>query len=150
MFRRNKVETVGTISEFMKRDRDPIIKGHILDEIEKKQVFNLGLAGGVALPFVQYSTVAAQSNTAAIPTAALDSGVMYEKMLHAFDPLIGLVQALAYPVAMVVVLGGALFVMIGNREKGFTMMQGAGLGYVLVQMTPMVLNILVDAMKSAV
>jgi hypothetical protein len=72
---------------------------------------------------------------------------MYDKMLHAFDPLITLVQALAYPVAMVVVLGGALFVMIGNKEKGFTMMQGAGLGYVLVQMTPLVLNILVEAMK---
>jgi hypothetical protein len=27
-------------------------------------------------------------------------------------------------------------------------MQGAGLGYVLVQMTPLVLNILVEAMKA--
>jgi phage-related protein len=81
-------------------------------------------------------------------TAHKVTDAMYDKMLHAFDPLITLVQALAYPVAMVVVLGGALFVMIGNKEKGFTMMQSAGLGYVLVQMTPLVLNILVEAMKS--
>ncbi len=75
---------------------------------------------------------------------------LYGKMVGAFDPLVSLIQALAYPVAMVVVLGGALFVMIGNKEKGFTMMQSAGLGYVLVQMTPMVLDILVQAMKAAV
>lgn len=58
-----------------------------------------------------------------------------------------LTQALATPIAMVVVLGGAIMVMINQKEKGFSMMQTAGLGYVLVQMTPLVLNILVDAMK---
>ncbi|WP_101844198.1 TrbC/VirB2 family protein [Halobacillus sp. Marseille-P3879] len=81
------------------------------------------------------------------PVFAQSSDQMYNSVVKAFDPLIGLVQAMAYPVAMVVVLGGALFIMIGNKEKGFSMMQGAGLGYVLVMMTPMVLNILVDAMK---
>ncbi len=75
---------------------------------------------------------------------------LYGKMVSAFDPLVTLVQALAYPIATVVVLGGALFVMVGNKEKGFTMMQSAGLGYVLVQMLPMVLEILVQAMKAAV
>ncbi len=75
---------------------------------------------------------------------------MSSKMVDAFDPLIQLVQSLAYPVGMVVVLGGALFVMIGNKEKGFTLMQNAGLGYVLVQMMPMVLDILAKAMESAI
>jgi len=85
----------------------------------------------------------------ATPALAANADI-YGKMVGAFDPLVSLIQALAYPIAMVVVLGGALFVMIGNKEKGFTMMQSAGLGYVLVQMTPMVLDILVQAMKAAV
>ncbi|GEL76306.1 hypothetical protein [Tenuibacillus multivorans] len=69
------------------------------------------------------------------------------KMITAFTPLIDLIQGMAYPVAMVVVLGGALFVMIGNSEKGFSMMQKAGLGYVIVMLAPMILNVLVDAME---
>lgn len=69
------------------------------------------------------------------------------KMITAFTPLIDLIQGMAYPVAMVVVLGGALFVMIGNSEKGFSMMQKAGLGYVIVMLAPMILDVLVDAME---
>jgi hypothetical protein len=34
-----------------------------------------------------------------------------------------LVQALSYPIGLVVMLGGGLFVMIGSREKGFTLFQ---------------------------
>ncbi len=69
------------------------------------------------------------------------------KMMTAFNPLIELIQGMAYPVAMIVVLGGAIFVMIGNSDKGFSMMQKAGLGYVIVMIAPMILNVLVDAMK---
>jgi len=69
------------------------------------------------------------------------------KMMTAFTPIIDLIQGMAYPVAMIVVLGGAIFVMIGNNEKGFALMQRAGLGYVLVMLAPMILDVLVDAMK---
>ncbi|WP_096269421.1 hypothetical protein [Paucisalibacillus globulus] len=72
------------------------------------------------------------------------------KMMDAFNPLIELIQGLAYPVAMVVVLGGAIFVMIGNSDKGFSMMQKAGMGYLLVMIAPMVLDVLVDSMDGVV
>lgn len=136
--------------------RDFMCKEHekkVINGSDKKKMFELGFMGGVTIPFattLMKSTAYASSNEVVTVTANEAANAMFDKMLHAFDPLITLVQALAYPVAMVVVLGGALFVMIGNKEKGFTMMQGAGLGYVLVQMTPLVLNILVDAMKMAV
>lgn len=100
------------------------------------------------LPLATAPAWMAQPAFAQEAVPAMAAGDLYGKMVHAFDPLVALIQALAYPVAMVVVLGGALFVMIGNKEKGFTMMQSAGLGYVLVQMTPMVLDILVQAMKA--
>lgn len=81
---------------------------------------------------------------------SLPSQGVRDKMMDAFDPLIELIQGMAYPVAMVVVLGGAIFVMIGNSDKGFGMMQKAGLGYLLVMIAPMVLDVLVDSMKGVV
>lgn len=86
-----------------------------------------------------------------IPTVAFaESATIKAKMMTAFDPLIGLIQGLAYPVAMVVVLGGAIFVMIGNSDKGFSMMQKAGLGYLLVMIAPLILDVLVDAMAGVI
>lgn len=140
MFKRKEVYS---IKEFMNRGTTPI---EPLSEEEKRRFFETGVLIPLAVaPLLKVKAVFAAE---AVPVTAVAASGMYDKMLHAFDPLITLVQALAYPVAMVVVLGGALFIMIGNKEKGFSMMQGAGLGYVLVQMTPMVLNILVQAMKS--
>lgn len=140
MFKRK--EEVYSIKVFMARKNQP----EELTQKELKAFRETGILIPLAIAplFKVKSALAAE----AVPVnAAAVTGAMYDKMLHAFDPLITLVQALAYPVAMVVVLGGALFIMIGNREKGFSMMSGAGLGYVLVQMTPLVLNILVEAMK---
>ncbi|MDM5330343.1 hypothetical protein [Neobacillus sp. CF12] len=144
MFRRK--EEVYSIKEFMDREPKAQRVADLTDK-EKKVFFESGVLIPLAVaPFLKVKAVLAAE---AVPvTAAVTTGAMYDKMLHAFDPLITLVQALAYPVAMIVVLGGALFIMIGNKEKGFSMMQGAGLGYVLVQMTPMVLNILVEAMRA--
>lgn len=82
-----------------------------------------------------------------IPTVTHAESNIQTKMMSAFDPLINLIQGLAYPVAMIVVLGGSIFVMIGNSEKGFSMMQKAGLGYLLVMIAPMILDVLVDAME---
>ncbi|WP_243355859.1 hypothetical protein [Bacillus litorisediminis] len=138
-----------SIKEFMNRENEK----KVILESDKKKMFEMGFMGGVTIPLataLMRTPAYASSNEVITVTASETANAMYDKMLHAFDPLITLVQALAYPIAMVVVLGGALFIMIGNKEKGFSMMQGAGLGYVLVQMTPLVLNILVDAMKMAV
>jgi hypothetical protein len=94
---------------------------------------------------IPLATAPVWSNALKVSAEATPS--IADKMIKAFDPLINLIQGMAYPVAMVVVLGGALFVMIGNSEKGFSMMQKAGLGYVIVMIAPMILNVLVDAMK---
>jgi hypothetical protein len=144
-----KRQEVYSIKEFLNRDKAD--KG-----VKKRENFNheaseLGFMAGVTIPLaVNYfnGTVAHAEMVEPVGKMSKVTDGMYETMLHAFDPLITLAQAIAYPICMVVVLGGALFIMIGNKEKGFTMMQSAGLGYVLVQMTPLVLNILVQAMKS--
>lgn len=98
----------------------------------------------VAVPFIPIKAFAQE---------AVNQGVnqsMQAKIMIAFEPILELVQSLAYPVALIVVLGGGLAVMIGNTEKGFSLIQRAGLGYVLVMMLPMLLDVLVDAMSSVV
>jgi 2-keto-3-deoxy-galactonokinase len=142
MFRRK--EEVYSIKEFMTRKNEVVQ----LTEKEKKVFFESGVLIPLAVaPFLKVKAAMA-ATTAVTVTAAASNAALYDKMLHAFDPLITLIQALSYPVAMVVVLGGAIMIMINQKEKGFSLMQGAGLGYVLVQMAPMVLNILVEAMKA--
>lgn len=148
-----------TIKEFMNRGKEETYEMPPTNwEIKKAK--EMGLIAGFSLPLIltklkmvgaaaKYTAndIITDDGAGSTVTVLAKNTDMYTKLVHAFDPLIDMIQALAYPVCMVVVLGGALFIMIGNKEKGFAMMQGAGLGYVLVQLTPMILNILVDAMK---
>lgn len=141
MFRRK--ETM-TIKELMNPTKEVITK-------EELEVMNKGvIAGaGIGLPLVFPTLAKPVSAAEAVPAFATQSD-MSAKLMDAFSPLIDLVQALAYPVAMVVVLGGAIMVMISQKEKGYSMLMSAGLGLILVNVAPMVLNILIDAMKSVV
>lgn len=75
-------------------------------------------------------------------------GQLYERILKAFEPVIFLVKAIAYPIATLVALGGGLFIMIGNKEKGFGLIQQAALGYLIVQMIPLLMKLLVEIAKS--
>lgn len=129
-----KVKTVGTISEFMAgkhrkqaRDYKPIIKA--------------GVAVSVTVLAVGFGDVS-------LASAGAVQGVVTQKVVTAFEPLIELVQALSYPIGLVMMLGGGLFVMIGNADRGFSMIQKAGLGYVLIQMLPLLMDLLVEIAKS--
>lgn len=70
-------------------------------------------------------------------------GAIKDKIIHSFDPLIDLIQALAFPIAGVMIAGGCLFIMVGNRERGMQMLQNAAIGYILVQLSPLMLDLLV-------
>jgi hypothetical protein len=105
---------------------------------------------GAALPLavLPMSTITAHASTyEAVPAVAMSTDQIYDKILTAFEPITTLIQALAYPVAGVVVLFGAIMVLISQKEKGFALMSNAGLGVILVNLMPMLLNILVDIMK---
>lgn len=146
-----RVQTVGSIRDFMTREKTEVINSKGAINFEENEAMEKGKAAGLALglstlPLIFSPLTKAVPASAAVVTVAAQHD-MYNKMVTAFDPLINLIQGLAYPVAMVVILGGSIMVMINQKEKGYSMMMGAGLGYVLVQMTPMILRILVDAMK---
>lgn len=149
MFFKQREETM-SVKEFMNRGKgkETLHESELIAyEKAKPAGWSIGLS---TLPLIFAPIANAQTASAHtltdVPVAA--NPEMYDKMVNAFDPLIVLVQSLAYPIATVVVLGGAIMVMIGMKEKGYSLMMSAGLGYVLVNMTPMILNILVDAMRA--
>lgn len=99
------------------------------------------LASGLP-PFGATRTFAKTVAGPEVVPAALTDGIK-STVLHVFDPLIDLIQALAYPIAGVMIAGGCLFVMVGNRDRGMSMLQNAAIGYILVQLSPMLLKLLV-------
>jgi uracil phosphoribosyltransferase len=65
-----------------------------------------------------------------------------QKIIHAFDPLIELMIGISFPIAGIMITGGALMIMIGQKEMGMKLIMNCSLGYVLVQMSPLLLDLL--------
>jgi hypothetical protein len=99
--------------------------------------------GIMAMSLIQFGSPASAQTLGEDVASMAVPDVVKGKILHAFDPLIDLAISLSYPIAGVMIAGGCLFVMIGNREKGMQMLQNAAIGYILVQLSPMFLKLLV-------
>lgn len=71
---------------------------------------------------------------------------MGEQTLHALahilDPVVDILVALSLPVASVIIVGSCFFFMFGKPDKAWSSIQSAGLGYVLIQVSPLILNVL--------
>jgi nitrate reductase NapE component len=63
-------------------------------------------------------------------------------LAHVLDPLVDIMVALSFPIASVVIVGACFFFMFGNAEKAWGMIQNAGLGYVLIQVSPLIMEVL--------
>ncbi|ESU71119.1 hypothetical protein T260_15190 [Geobacillus thermopakistaniensis] len=132
---RQKMERVGTIKEFIRGEftcKKTVIKRDTLCTAAT-------VAGGsifLTLTGVDFAHASAVS------------GAVYDKITNAFMPLVELVKGLSYPIALVIMSGGALMIMIGNKEKGYTMIQNSAIGYILVQMMPLLMDLLVELAKA--
>src|SRR5690606_32602503 len=69
-------------------------------------------------------------------------------LANVLDPLVQILVAISFPIASVIMVGACFFFMLGNSEKAWTTIFNAGLGYVLVQMSPLFLNILREVGKA--
>lgn len=65
-----------------------------------------------------------------------------EMLATILDPIIDILVAISFPVASVIMVGACFFFMFGNSEKAWSMIMNAGLGYVLIQVSPLFLEIL--------
>lgn len=124
-----------SVKEFMNRKSDDVV---IFD---KRKVIKVCVTIGVTALSLTFGDVS-------FAAAGAVNGAVTAKVVHAFEPLVELVKALSYPISLVMMLGGGLFVMVGNSDRGFGMIQKAGLGYVLVQMLPLLMDLLVEIAKS--
>lgn len=130
MFKR-KTEVM-SIKEFMTRDKP---------EVKPITIAKVAVVVGVTVLSVAFGDVSFAS-------ANVIDGAIMGKVVAAFNPLIELVKALSYPIGLTMMLGGGVFIMIGNSEKGIGMIQKAGLGYVLIQMLPLLMDLLVEIAAS--
>ncbi len=100
----------------------------------------------IPIPIISSLTTkyALAAESEAIPAGATEW--MGEKTLqalaHVLDPVVDIMVALSFPVASVVIVGACFFFMFGNNEKAWTMITNSSLGYVLIQVSPLILNVL--------
>jgi hypothetical protein len=79
-------------------------------------------------------------------TITFASGLQ-DRIISAFDPLIQLLQGLAYPISFLMLTAGGLLIMTGQKSRGLDMIKYAGVGYILLQLAPALMAILVDIGK---
>ncbi|NRS20569.1 hypothetical protein HP398_29560 [Brevibacillus sp. HB1.4B] len=85
-----------------------------------------------------------------IPAAATQvvAGATLQVLAHALDPLTQILVAISLPVASVVMIGGCFFFMFGQSEKAWSTIQNSGLGYLLIQLSPLFIKVLEQIGKS--
>lgn len=88
-----------------------------------------------------YTSTAIPANALAQP-AGIITEKSFEILATALDPLVQVLVAISFPVASVIMVGACFFFMIGNKERAWDTIMNAGLGYVLIQMSPLFLEIL--------
>lgn len=117
----------------------------------KKSKSNVGkvirrVGTSITIPLLLAKPAFAASPTVVPVNAATEFAghTAMETLAHALDPLVDILVALSFPVASVIIVGGCFFFMIGRSEKGWSSIMNAGLGYVLIQISPLILNLLKD------
>ncbi|MFE4525748.1 hypothetical protein ACFRCQ_27280 [Cytobacillus firmus] len=90
------------------------------------------------------STTVPSATSVAVPATAKEwmGEQTLSALAHVLDPVVDILVALSFPVASVIIVGACFLFMMGNSERGWTMIQNAGLGYVLIQVSPLILNVL--------
>ncbi len=81
-----------------------------------------------------------------VNSIAQPTGIIADKSLEilatALDPVVQILVAISFPIASVIMVGACFFFMLGNSEKAWSMIMNAGLGYVLINLSPLFLQIL--------
>lgn len=105
--------------------------------------------GSGAIPILSLlgSHYALADTVKAVPVVAQETK---ESVIHAFDPLLELMVDLSLPIAGIMLTGGALLILIGMKEKGFTLILNSSLVYCLVQLSPLFIKLLGEIGKALV
>lgn len=117
-------------------------------------ILPVATCGAVGTLGFAMTAMAATTNTmSAVPVSVAPMAVpvgakewMSEQTLstlaHILDPVVDILVALSLPIASVIIVGSCFQFMFDRADKGWQMIQNAGLGYVLIQVSPLILNVL--------
>ncbi|MFJ6414991.1 hypothetical protein [Terribacillus saccharophilus] len=122
-----------TIGEFM--DRKPVVKKNRAKKLAK-------VAAPVVVPFTFVTHAHAEESVVANGITSHIADTTLNTLAHALDPVVEILIALSFPVASVMVLANCFYFMFGQGDKAWSRIQGVGLGYCLIRMLPLFLEIL--------
>lgn len=80
-----------------------------------------------------------------IPVAAVGDvvgGTTLQILATALDPVVDIMVAISLPIASVIMVGAGFFFMLGNSEKGWDIIFKCGMGYIFIQIAPLLIDIL--------
>lgn len=149
LFAQKKVVTVGRVSDFVKTPK--------LEEVVSKSNVMIEKASGtlpyITIPFLVPHLAGFQPvgglqpvmahAASSVPTASMKQEVS-QKIIEAFQPIIDLVQGLAYPIAFISISIAGVKWMLRDREGAMQTLQGSAMGFVIVQMSPLIMKLLVS------
>lgn len=100
----------------------------------------------VTTPLTQ-TTITPDTLTAMPAGAVTDhvAGASLDVLTTIMDPIIDILVALALPVASLMMVGACFFIILGQKEKAYSVIFNSAIGYVLIQMSPLLLTILKSA-----
>jgi hypothetical protein len=146
MFFQSKVQTVGSISDFLRKDEFAEVKKAIKKFNKKAEAHGFK----ASLTTLATGATAISITNKLFTTHAYAQGpVEYvkgkakEQIIEAFMPLVDMIQALSYPIALVMLTSGALLFMINQKDRAVSLIQNASIGYILVQLMPLLMQLLV-------
>ena len=97
-------------------------------------------------PFQEPSTLTETYTPLVVNAIPQQTGIIADKSLETLatilDPMVQIMVAISFPIASVIMIGACFFFMFGNSERAWNMIMNAGLGYVLIQLSPLFLDIL--------
>lgn len=82
-----------------------------------------------------------------IPTGLIAESSL-NMLANVLDPVIQILVAISFPIASVIMIGACFFFMFGQSEKAWSTIMNSGLGYVLIQMSPLFLTVLREIGKA--
>jgi len=92
--------------------------------------------------------IAAGATVYVLKSSQVQAADITDNIIHAFDPIIQLMQGVSYPIAFLMISGGFILIMMGQRSKGLAMIKWAAVGYIGLQFAPAIMKILVGVGKA--
>ncbi|WP_054704816.1 TrbC/VirB2 family protein [Bacillus sp. JCM 19041] len=116
-----------SISEFMERGRDK----KAVNAVKASVPFAVG-GGALLMP---------TSAFAATPSEMV-TGKMMDVIMGATDPIIEVLQAIAYPAGIIGLTLAGIKMMLNQRDGSVSAVQAVGIGYLMIQAAPWFMELL--------